>query len=135
MAKKKKAERATRPKHLGEGTLPVDALDPIPAPAGCDRVVMTSDEVTALCPVTGQPDWYTVSIDYLPAKLCIESKSLKLYLWRFRERGVFCEQLAVDIRDEVVRAVKPREVQVKVVQKARGGIVIEATSSKVRGRR
>jgi 7-cyano-7-deazaguanine reductase len=116
-------------KYLGKpGGQPVDDLDTFPAPAGCDRVVMTSDEVTAICPVTGQPDHYTVTIDYVPAARCIESKSLKLYLWHFRDVGVFCEQLSVDIRDKVVAAIEPREVLVRVLQKARGGITIEATS-------
>ena len=128
--------RTSTPKYLGrEGNRPIDELDSFPAPAGCGRVVMTSDEVTAMCPVTGQPDYYTVSIDYLPAKHCIESKSLKMYLWHFRDQGVFCEQLAVDIRDKVVATVRPHEVHVRVVQKSRGGIVIEANSSKVRGKR
>ena len=116
-------------KYLGKpGGQPVDDLDVFDAPAGCTRVVMTSDEVTAICPVTGQPDHYTVSIDYVPDRYCIESKSLKLYLWHFRDIGVFCEQLSVDIRDKVRGAISPREVTVTVVQKARGGITIEATS-------
>ncbi len=120
----------SQPRYLGHGgNKPIDDLDSFPAPSGCDRVVMTADEVTALCPVTGQPDFYTVVIDYLPRRLCIESKSLKLYLWHFREQGVFCEQLAVDIRDRVIATVKPREVQVRVTQKSRGGITIEASSS------
>ncbi|HRI56460.1 MAG TPA: preQ(1) synthase, partial [Anaerolineae bacterium] len=80
------------------------------------------------CPVTGQPDYYTVTIEYTPGPLCIESKSLKLYLWHFRDRGVFCEQLAVDIRDQVVATIQPRACTVTLVQKARGGIVITAVS-------
>lgn len=117
-------------KHLGvRSNAPIDELDTFPAPAGLDRVVMTSDELTAICPVTGQPDYYTVTIEYTPGPLCIESKSLKLYLWHFRDRGVFCEQLAVDIRDQVVASIQPRRCTVTLVQKARGGIVITAVSS------
>jgi 7-cyano-7-deazaguanine reductase len=117
-------------KYLGvRSNAPIDELDTFPAPAGLDRVVMTSDELTALCPVTGQPDYYTVSIEYAPGPLCIESKSLKLYLWHFRDRGVFCEQLAVDIRDKVAAAIQPQRCMVTLVQKARGGIVISAVSS------
>lgn len=120
-----------KPKYLGSGAHagPIDDLDSFPAPAECERVVMTCDEVTALCPITGQPDFYTVVIEYLPGQRCIESKSLKLYLWHFRELGVFCEQLAVDIRDRVVRAIAPRALWVTVRQKARGGIAIEAQST------
>lgn len=116
-------------KYLGaRSTQPIDELDTFPAPAGLGRVAMTSDELTALCPVTGQPDFYVVTIEYEPGSLCIESKSLKLYLWHFRDRGVFCEQLAVDIRHKVVATIQPKACTVKLVQKARGGIVIEALS-------
>jgi 7-cyano-7-deazaguanine reductase len=117
-------------KYLGvRSTQPIDELDVFPAPAGLSRVTMTSDELTALCPVTAQPDYYVVTIDYEPGPLCIESKSLKLYLWHFRDRGAFCEQLAVDIRDKVVATIRPRTCTVKLVQKARGGITIEAQSN------
>jgi len=116
-------------KYLGvRSTMPIDELDTFPAPAGLGAVTMASDELTALCPVTGQPDYYTVSIDYAPGPLCIESKSLKLYLWHFRDRGVFCEQLAVDIRDKVVTTIQPRRCRITLVQKARGGITITAVS-------
>lgn len=118
------------PKYLGQrSTQPIDELDTFPAPAGLGAVTMTSDELTALCPVTGQPDFYTATIEYVPGPLCIESKSLKLYLWHFREQGVFCEQLAVDIRDKVVATIHPSACTVTLVQKARGGIVITAVSS------
>jgi 7-cyano-7-deazaguanine reductase len=91
---------------------------------------MTSDELTAVCPVTSQPDLYVVSIEYWPQALCLESKSLKLYLSSFRNEGVFCEALAVRIRDDVADALElPAEkVRVMLEQKARGGITITATS-------
>ncbi|MER2597888.1 MAG: preQ(1) synthase [Caldilineales bacterium] len=118
-----------QPKYLGRrSTEPIDELDVFPAPAGLHLVTMVSDEVTALCPVTGQPDYYTVTIEYVPAAWCIESKSLKLYLWHFRNQGVFGEQLAVDIRDKVVATLQPQRCTVTAVQKARGGIVITAVS-------
>src|SRR5262245_38975443 len=81
---------------------PVDALETFPAPEHCGRVRFTSDEVTSLCPVTGQPDISTVVIDYRPAARCIESKSLKLYLWSFRDRKIFCEGIAGTIAAEVM---------------------------------
>lgn len=119
-----------QPKYLGRrSTEPIDELDVFPAPAGLDLVTMVSDEMTALCPVTGQPDYYTVTVEYAPGNWCIESKSLKLYLWHFRNLGVFGEQLAVDIRDKVVATLQPRRCIVTAVQKARGGIVITAVSS------
>jgi 7-cyano-7-deazaguanine reductase len=89
---------------------------------------MTSDELTAVCPVTGQPDLYEVSIDYAPRDRCLESKSLKLYLMSFRNEGAFCEALAVRIRDDVAAALElPADaVRVALEQKARGGITITA---------
>jgi 7-cyano-7-deazaguanine reductase len=97
---------------------------------GVSRVEMTSDELVAVCPVTGQPDLYTASIEYWPAALCIESKSLKLYLTGYRNEGHFCEALAVKIRDDVAQTLElPRDkVRVTLKQKARGGITITATS-------
>jgi 7-cyano-7-deazaguanine reductase len=97
---------------------------------GVSHVEMTSDELTAVCPVTNQPDLYVVSIEYWPQALCLESKSLKLYLSSFRNEGVFCEALAVRIRDDVAEALElpADKVRVTLEQKARGGITITATS-------
>lgn len=97
---------------------------------GVSHVQMTSDELTALCPVTGQPDLYTAVIEYSPDNLCLESKSLKLYLSRYRNEGHFCEALAVKIRDDVADALDlpPKKVRVTLTQKARGGVSITATS-------
>ena len=104
-------------------------LETFPNP-GVSRVEMTSDELTAVCPITGQPDLYTATIDYEPTDKCLESKSLKLYLMSFRDQGVFCEALAVKIRDDVGEALGllPERVRVTLVQKARGGITITATA-------
>ena len=67
-------------------------------------------------------------IEYEPSRLCVESKSLKLYLWSFRDRPVFAEALAAEIAGEVQRAAQPLSVRVVVTQQPRGGIVVEATS-------
>jgi 7-cyano-7-deazaguanine reductase len=112
---------------------PADHVECFDAPAGCSRVRFSSDEVTSLCPVTGQPDISSVAIDYRPDRRCIESKSLKLYLWSFRDRKVFCEALAVEIADEVMRSAEPHQVTVTVTQNVRGGIVTEATAERERG--
>ena len=102
-------------------------LETFPNP-GVARVELTSDELVAMCPITSQPDMYVVTIGYEPAGLCIESKSLKLYLASFRNEGAFCEALAVRIRDDVAAALElPAEkVGVTLRQKARGGITITA---------
>ena len=97
---------------------------------GVSHVEMTSDELAAICPVTGQPDLYVATIAYQPNALCIESKSLKLYLNGYRNEGHFCEALAVKIRDDVAEVLDlpADKVRVTLEQKARGGISITATS-------
>jgi 7-cyano-7-deazaguanine reductase len=104
-------------------------LERFPNP-GVALVEMTSDELVAMCPITNQPDMYVATIEYEPDKLCLESKSLKLYLASFRNEGAFCEALAVRIRDDVAEALElPHEqVSVALQQKARGGITIVAST-------
>lgn len=97
---------------------------------GVATVEMAGDELTAVCPITGQPDLYSFAITYRPDALCLESKSLKLYLARFRNEGCFCESLAVRIRDDIAEALSldHDRVSVALVQKARGGITITANA-------
>jgi 7-cyano-7-deazaguanine reductase len=97
---------------------------------GVSHVELTSDELTAVCPVTGQPDLYVATIEYAPRTRCLESKSLKLYLSRFRNEGAFCEALAVRIRADVAGALDLDldDVRVTLRQKARGGITIAAVA-------
>ncbi|NLK51168.1 MAG: preQ(1) synthase, partial [Syntrophomonadaceae bacterium] len=86
---------------------PVRKLEVFSKPTGVTTIKMDSDEVTSLCPVTGQPDWETVEIEYAPDQYCLESKSLKLYLWTFRQEGVFCEALASQIAQDVYQSAQP----------------------------
>ena len=104
-------------------------LEGFPNP-GVAHVRMVSDELAAVCPITAQPDLYTATIEYRPGRLCLESKSLKLYLHGFRNEGVFAEALAVRIRDDVAAALElPADaVTVTLVQRPRGGIEITATA-------
>jgi 7-cyano-7-deazaguanine reductase len=97
---------------------------------GVSHVEMTSDELTAVCAVTSQPDLYVATIEFWPEALCLESKSLKLYLSGFRNEGHFCEALTVRIRDDIAEALElpSDKVRVTLGQKARGGITITATS-------
>src|SRR3954451_3012824 len=103
-------------------------LETFPNP-GVAEVELASHELTAVCPITTQPDFYTTTIRYEPRGLCLESKSLKIYLSRFRDQSVFCESLAVQIRDEIASALElePADVRVSLRQKARGGITITAS--------
>ena len=104
-------------------------LESFPNP-GVTEVEMTSDELTAVCPITGQADFYVARIVYRPDGLCLESKSLKLYLARFRNEGAFAEALAVRIKDDVAAALEldRSAVTVTLTQKPRGGITINATA-------
>ncbi|MCU1454637.1 MAG: queF [Acidimicrobiales bacterium] len=108
----------------------IDHVECFPAPDGCTAVRFSTDEVMSMCPVTDQPDISSLLIEYEPNEHCIESKSLKLYLWSFRDRAVFAEALAAEIADEVWRTAAPLRVRVVLRQHPRGGITIEATSER-----
>jgi 7-cyano-7-deazaguanine reductase len=85
-------------------------------------IVHTCPEFTALCPKTGQPDFATIRISYVPDRLCVELKSLKLYLQGYRERGIFYEHVTNVILDDLVAAVRPRNMTVEGDFRSRGGI-------------
>ncbi len=106
----------------------IDHVEVFPAPANVSRVRFTNDELCSMCPVTQQPDLSTVVIEYEPAEWCIESKSLKLYLWGFRDRAVFAEALAAEIAGEVMASARPHRVTVTLTQRPRGGIEVQAVS-------
>jgi 7-cyano-7-deazaguanine reductase len=106
----------------------IDHVEVFPAPANVTTVRFTTDEVASMCPVTEQPDLSHVVIEYGPAQWCIESKSLKLYLWSFRDRPVFAEALAAEIAGEVMTTAKPNWVTVTLTQRPRGGIEIQAVA-------
>lgn len=79
-------------------------------------------EFTCLCPKTGQPDFGTIHIAYVPDQACVELKSLKLYMWSFREEGAFHERVTNDILDDLVRAISPRFMRITAEFNVRGGI-------------
>lgn len=103
-------------------------LQSFPAPEACTQVVFHSEELTSLCPVTGQPDHGAITLTYRPGDRCIESKSWKLYLWSFRDEAHFVEQLAHRVAHDVVEAIQPEWVEVEVRQNVRGGIETTATA-------
>ena len=121
-----------RPKNPEEAREALRA-EAFPAP-DVQRVTLTAQEFTSICPKTGQPDFGTVTIDYLPGERCLESKAVKYYLWSFRDVGSFCESLAARIADDVVYAIAPKEVVVEVHQNARGGIALVARAERIRPR-
>ncbi|HSB87554.1 MAG TPA: preQ(1) synthase, partial [Ilumatobacteraceae bacterium] len=107
---------------------PIDHVEVFPAPPNVTEVRLTTDEVASMCPVTHQPDLSRVVIEYRPNEWCVESKSLKLYLWRFRDRPVFAEALAAEIAGEVMLTAKPHSVTVTLTQRPRGGIEVQSVS-------
>ena len=109
-----------------EAREPLEHVECFQAPKGIGRITFTTEELTSLCPVTRQPDLSSVTIEYAPDLLCVESKSLKLYLWSFRDRQVFAEALAVEIAEEIRTTAQPKWVKVTLTQRPRGGITVEA---------
>ena len=101
---------------------------PNPAP-GRDYVIEhTHHEFTSVCPVTGHPDFGTVTVRYVPGRLCVELKSLKLYLHAFRNRGIFFEAVTNRICDDLGRRLAPRRMTVVTDWKGRGGITSVVTA-------
>jgi 7-cyano-7-deazaguanine reductase len=88
------------------------------------KVTLVTDEFTCVCPATGQPDFAQLTIRYIPEASIVESKSLKLYLWSFRNEGVFHEHVTNVILDDLVTALKPRWCEVVAEFSVRGGIAI-----------
>ena len=83
---------------------------------------MEIPEFTCLCPMTGQPDFATLVLDYVPDRLCVELKSLKLYVWSYRNEGAFHEAVTNRILDDLVGATKPRYLRLEARFNVRGGI-------------
>src|SRR5688572_6773723 len=83
---------------------------------------MTLPEFTCLCPKTGQPDFATLQLEYVPGELCVKLKSLKLYIWSFRDRGAFHEAITNEIVDHLYAAVQPRFMRLTAQFNVRGGI-------------
>lgn len=114
-----------------EVTEPVRRLETFPNrhPGREYWVTLTSDEFTCVCPMTGQPDFATITIRYVPDRRILESKSLKLYLWSFRNEGAFHEHVTNMILDDLVEALDPLRCEVVGEFNVRGGIAItvEAT--------
>jgi 7-cyano-7-deazaguanine reductase len=105
-------------------TRPSVSLETFPNPQSARdyRVHMEIPEFTCLCPKTGQPDFATLLLDYVPDKLCVELKSLKLYIWSFRDRGAFHEAVTNEIVDDLARALAPRYLRLEARFFVRGGI-------------
>lgn len=105
-------------------TQPQKTIETFPNPQPAREYVITFEcpEFTCLCPMTGQPDFATLRIRYVPAAICVELKSLKLYLWSYRNEGAFHEAVVNRILDDLSGAIQPREMEVVGDFYVRGGI-------------
>jgi 7-cyano-7-deazaguanine reductase len=108
------------------GPIEAEQLDTVPwNHTDTDAVIeFSTSELTALCPITAQPDFYELELSYRPGALLLESKSMKLYLWGFRDRGMFAEDMAATLLKDLVAACNPVEMTVDLVQQVRGGLKI-----------
>lgn len=116
--------------HLGRGPeKPVRKLEAFPNayPKRDTMVTFRCEEFTCLCPITGQPDFATLEISYVPGKLLLESKSLKLYLGTYRDVGIFHENVCNELLDALSQFLKPRWMRVTGHFNVRGGIAIDVT--------
>ena len=95
---------------------------PNPSPERDYTIHMTIPEFTCLCPKTGQPDFATMRLDYVPDRLCVELKSLKLYIWSYRDRGAFHEAVTNQILADLVGATAPKFMRLAAEFNVRGGI-------------
>ena len=125
--------RASRPSQRVAPVVPPSApskqLQVFPNPAAHRdyAIQFQIPEFTCLCPLTGQPDFAHFTLDIVADKLCVELKSLKLYLWSYRNEGAFHEKVTNDIVDDVVRAIKPRFMRLTAKWYVRGGIFTNVT--------
>ena len=95
---------------------------PNPAPERDYRIHMEIPEFTCVCPITGQPDFATLTLEYVADRRCVELKSLKLYVWSYRDEGAFHEAVTNRILDDLVRATRPRYMRLAAKFNVRGGI-------------
>lgn len=127
MGVKKSGNDFNRLTLLGSGKKdkPSRRLETFPNHARRDyTVTLSTDEFTCVCPMTGQPDFAKITIQYIPDKKIVESKSLKLYLWSFRHEGIFHEHVTNIILDDLTAALQPRWCKVTAQFAVRGGIAI-----------
>jgi len=112
-------------------TMPSKKLEvfPNPKPSRDYTIRIESPEFTCLCPKTGQPDFATLELEYVPDDLCVELKSWKLYLWSYRDEGAFHEAVTNQILDDLVAACAPRMMEVTGEWFVRGGITTEVRAT------
>ncbi|MBT3783571.1 NADPH-dependent 7-cyano-7-deazaguanine reductase QueF [bacterium] len=116
-------------------TIPLKEIDtfPNPNPERSYSIRIKCPEFTCLCPLTGQPDFAHIELEYIPDEHCVELKSLKLYLWGFRDQGAFHEAVTNQISDHLIEKLNPRYLSLSAAFSTRGGI--DTTVTVVHGER
>jgi 7-cyano-7-deazaguanine reductase len=119
---------------LGHKAQPSKQLEAFPNhnPERFYRVTLETSEFTCLCPMTGQPDFATIKVEYVPDQKVVESKSFKLYLWSYRNEGAFHEHLVNTILDDLVHALDPHYCKVIGIFNVRGGIGITVEAENIK---
>lgn len=118
-------------KHLGKpSNQPIDRIDLIDWQGGAMTIRLDCSEFSSLCPVTGQPDFAALLIEYVPDRHLVETKSLKLYLWRYRDQRAFNETLIDAIASDLFQQLKPHWLRVTGRFNARGGIGLTAAAER-----
>ncbi|HLF89754.1 MAG TPA: preQ(1) synthase [Anaerolineales bacterium] len=119
---------------LGHQAQPSKKLEAFPnrTPNRYYKVMLETSEFTCLCPMTGQPDFATIRVDYCPDQKVVESKSLKLYFWSYRNEGAFHEHVVNQMMDDLVSVLDPHWLKVTGIFNIRGGIGITVTSEHVK---
>jgi 7-cyano-7-deazaguanine reductase len=119
---------------LGRSAQPSKKLEAFPnrTPGRFYLVTLSTDEFTCLCPMTGQPDFASIRVQYVPDQKVVESKSFKLYLWSYRNEGAFHEHVVNQILDDLVRVLDPHWIRVTGVFNVRGGIGITVEAEETR---
>lgn len=119
-------------KSLGQQVKTFEGFDVFPTAKGIESVTLMSNELIAYCPITQQIDFYSVEISYRPHQRILESKTFKLYLHSFVDKGVFGEHLAAKMCHDLVQTLEPDDLTVTLVQNPRGGISIKTVANSSR---
>ena len=119
---------------LGRPAEPSKKLEAFPnrTPGRYYLVTLETDEFTCTCPITGQPDFATITVEYVPAEKIVESKSFKLYLWSYRNEGAFHEHVVNRMLDDLEALLEPHWIKVTGKFKVRGGIAIKVEAEHTR---
>ncbi len=126
-----KTQKVYKPKVLGKNVVgPIDEVDRVPWGGGPITVNLHCAEFSTLCPITGQPDYGALEIEYVPGKFLVETKSLKLFLQGFRDRKAFNEAVVDELTESLFAQLEPLRLKITGLYNPRGGIAVECTAER-----